>query len=167
MSLGGTSELQVPEKVARLRDHHKTGSAWIAAALLVSACGTPGPQPIHLNGLPNDQTAVIGNADYSKGTIFVHAVNGNKTSCVTLGCPRVVRIAAGPAVVQVSFALPHGTSIDKTAKLVDLDAFEAKPGHTYLLQCEVVNDQDRRSVRIWVEDRGLNQPIPKDLIPGL
>ena len=142
--------------------------ALIIGALVVSACGTPGPQAVNVNGRSIEQTAVIGNADYTNGTVFVHAVNGHKTDCATLGCPRVVRVAPGPTKLQVSFSVPgRGAFMKSTGKIVDLEEFDAKPGHTYHLRTELNNLQSPDSVRIWVVDRGLNQPVPKDLIPGL
>jgi len=137
-------------------------------ALAVSACGTPGPQSINLGNRPMEQTAVVGNADYTNGTIFVHAVNGSKTDCLTLGCPRVIRIASGPTKLQVSFSVPaRGAFMKSTGELVYLEEFEAKPGHTYFLRSKLNNNGSPDSVRIWVEDGGINQPIPKDILPGL
>lgn len=137
---------------------------WVCLAASLSGClAAFDPQLTYERDIPVSETAVVGPAPGNDATGFILSVNGKPTSCWKIGCPRIIRVAQGKTELEVQAKQHPGLTYRlETGKIKT--AFDALAGHTYFLHIASEDRDGKKYARVWIEDKGVNQPMPREVI---
>jgi len=124
------------------------------AAIAATGCALPGPQISYsARETPHSQTAVIMKDPRADGVLVtITEVNGNKTACLSQGCPIWVRVLPGPVKISIDLDIYEAT-VSYRGKY-DLEVV-AIPLHTYLIRYAVIEDRMDRKAAATIVDAGV------------
>lgn len=123
-------------------------------AIATTGCALPGPQIAYAaKETPHSQTAVIMKNPRADGVLItITKVNGNKTACLSQGCPIWVRVLPGPVKISVALDVYVNLTDSYHAKY-DLEVV-AEPLHTYLIDYVFVEGRTDARADAKIVDAG-------------
>jgi hypothetical protein len=131
--------------------------ALIPFVALLSGCAFhKTPHVMYEGDHPLSDTAVFSSFDDKAGparemAARIHSVDGNKASCVQVGCPYWVRVLPGTHSFAVTYATDWNLNYHLEANL-DIVVADMKPRHVYVVRYRT----DGGGVAQIVEDLGEN-----------